>query len=129
MAVDLQYVWCVDFPSSAGWYSDPGNFEHMYGDSYSCSRGWVLIPSDYWQGALQSGAVLTGTGTPSGGSGSAPALFTVEEVAALKYQAANPSPFNLSISDGLQVSGAIAAAWALGWVLRAFIQALNTDGE
>lgn len=59
MAVDLQYVWCVDFPSSSGWYSDPGNFEHMSGTStYTCNRGWVVLPVDIWQGAMQSGAIL-----------------------------------------------------------------------
>lgn len=128
MAVDLQYVWCVDFPSSSGWYSDPGNFEHMYGSSYSCTRGWVVMPADIWASALQSGAVLTGasgaaTPTPSNSQ------FTVEEVAALKFQANNPSPFNLSISDGALVSGAIVGTWAVAWAARQFVRALGSDGE
>ena len=61
MAVDISSVWCVDFPSSSGWYSDPGNFEHMYGSAYTCNRGWVVMPSDVWNGAMQSGATLTST--------------------------------------------------------------------
>lgn len=72
MAVDLQYVWCVDFPSSSGWYSDPGNFEHMYGSSYTCNRGWVVLPSDVWNGAIQSGSLLT---SASSGSSSAPDFY------------------------------------------------------
>lgn len=66
MAVDLQYVWCVDFPSSSGWYSDPGNFEHMYGTStYTCNRGWVVLPAYIWQGAMQSGAILNSSSPSS----------------------------------------------------------------
>lgn len=80
-----------------------------------CNRGFVIIGSDAYA-LLKSGA------------GGASAQFTSEEISALKYQAANPSPFNLSIVDGSYVAGAVAATWALAWVLRTLVKTLD-DSE
>ena len=86
------------------------------------------MPSDIWASALQSGALLTGaSGAPTPTPSSI--QFTAEEVAALKFQAMNPSPFNLSISDGALVSGAIVGTWAVAWAARQFVRALGSDGE
>jgi hypothetical protein len=37
-------------------------------------------------------------------------------------------PFNLSNSDGLAVSGAIAGVWLFAWCFRALVQVLHSDG-
>lgn len=87
----------------------------------TCGHPWVTVRADKFLSLVEA---YEGTG-----SGSASSQFTADEVAALKYQAANPSPFNLSIPDGSLVSGAIAGTWALAWVLKQLVRALNTDGE
>lgn len=85
----------------------------------SCPHPWVTVPVAKFQQLVDAYEGSSGSSSP----------FTADEVAALKYQAANPSPFNLSIPDGTLVSGAIAGSWALAWVLKQLVRALNTDGE
>lgn len=55
--------------------------------------------------------------------------FSDAEIAQLKYQAANPSPLNLSPAEGAQVGGAIVLTWAAIFAVRALIRALNVDGD
>ena len=71
-------------------------------------------------------AVAQGAQAPQPGE---TAGFTASEIQALKYQAANPSPFNLSISDGSLIAGSVAAVWAFAWVLRQVVAALGSDRE
>ena len=96
--------------------------EYAYTGEPCPSGWWLLLPKDQAD-ALTSAylAALNGGNTPQ---------FSTAEVAALKYQAANPSPFNLSISDGAYVGGAIVATWAVAWGLRALVQVLGVaDGN
>lgn len=37
-------------------------------------------------------------------------------------------PFNLSLEEGAQISGAILLVWALGFGIRQVIRALSVDG-
>ena len=43
-----------------------------------------------------------------------------------EFQQSN-SPFNISVADALQLSGAIALVWAVAFVGRVSIKALNID--
>lgn len=65
----------------------------------------------------------------AGGGASAPdpstSAFTVEEVASLKYQAANPSPFNLSLVDGALVGASVLAVWAVAVVFKTIAHQLQ----
>lgn len=88
---------------------------------YAEGVGWFLgsqaaeAPQDYHcQFVLQTQAEF-GSGNPSVSS------FTAEEIAALKNQAANPSPFNLSLEEGALVAGAVLGVWGIGacWRLLA----------
>ncbi|WP_290901859.1 hypothetical protein [Aquabacterium sp.] len=118
MAVDYTYVWCVSFGEANDyWLSSLGTFEQYMSQGYSCGRTWTVIKTTDFQ------AILSAQGGPVVSS------FTAEEVAALKFQANNPSPFNLSISDGALVSGAIVGTWAVAWAARQFVRALGSDGE
>lgn len=121
-------TWCATFASGADWFASGAETPAI--DALgSCASPYVILETGEYN-VIRDGYVAF---TSGGGSTTHPPAptgqFTVEEVAALKYQAANPSPFNLSIQDGSLVAGSIAAIWALGWVLRAFVQAINTDGE
>lgn len=80
-----------------------------------CNRGYVVISTDAYN-AFTSG------------SGGGVSQFTAQEVAALKYQAANPSPFNLSIEDGYLVAGAVLSVWIAAWCAKALVMALRSDG-
>lgn len=117
----LSNVWCVEFQSGADWYSpaNAGQFEQVF-TPFDCGRTWLIVHRDDWSALLAA----------AGGADSAPSQFTAEEVTALKWQAANPSPFNLSISDGSLVASAIVATWAAAWGFRALVKALGVlDGE
>lgn len=48
---------------------------------------------------------------------------TCEETAAPNF------PWNLSVSEGAQISAAILGVWALAWCLRALRRALSSDGN
>lgn len=38
-------------------------------------------------------------------------------------------PLQLSIADGAQIAGAIAAVWVVGWAIRMLVRALHVDGN
>lgn len=90
-----------------------GGSAEALGDA--CSRGYVVISTDAYK-AFASGS---GGGVPQ---------FTAQEVAALKYQAANPSPFNLSTEDGYLVAGSVLGVWVVAWCAKALVLALRSDG-
>lgn len=117
-------AYCVDFESGvSGWHSADGNYESHWNFPAGCSRGWVVIQSYEFQSIYDASQ-------GSGGSSGSTTQFTETEVAALKWQAANPSPFNLSVSDGALVGGAIVATWAVAWGLRQLVQTLGVaDGN
>ncbi|CAH0352815.1 hypothetical protein [Aquabacterium sp. CECT 9606] len=105
---------------------DAGSNQRVYvvegaWSSGSCYGQVLVIAGEYGDLVAAAGGV-SAPSTPT-------AQFTEEEVTSLKYQASNPSPFNLSIPDGTLVSGAIAGTWALAWVIKQLVRALNTDGE
>lgn len=119
MAVDYAYVWCVQFGEAPDyWLSSLGTFEPYGSASFSCARTWTVIKTADFV-ALQASA-SGGTTSPQ---------FTTEEVSALKYMAANPSPFNLSVEDGYLVSGSIVGVWVVAWAFRALYLTLRSDGE
>lgn len=103
MAVDISGIRCYDTPD----YSNVVYYQ--YGGCQG--RQYVLMEA----GTLD--ALISAAGDGSGGAASAPAQFTADEVTALKYQAANPSPFNLSFGDGALIAIAVLAVWAIavGW--------------
>lgn len=120
MAVDYTWVWCAQFGEAPDyWLSSPGTFEQYGSSSFSCSRQWTVIKTSEFD-ALRLAADSGGTTSPQ---------FTTEEVAALKYMAANPSPFNLSVEDGYLVSGSIVGVWVVAWAFRALYLTLRSDGE
>lgn len=119
-------IYCADFQSHpTDWYSPPGSYEGMSSPETPCSRSWVFISRDQFE-ALVSAA---GTGGTGGTGGTTSPQFTTEELAALKYMAANPSPFNLSVEDGYLVSGSIVGVWVVAWAFRALYLTLRSDGE
>lgn len=46
-----------------------------------------------------------------------------------EYGSLASNPFQLSISEGAQVSAAILGVWATAWCCKALVRALNSDGE
>jgi hypothetical protein len=70
-----------------------------------CANPWVTLRKDKFQTLVD---------TYEGGSSSTP-QFTADEVAAIKYQLANPSPFNLSLEDGAFISVSIGGVWVIAW--------------
>ncbi|MBU0916964.1 MAG: hypothetical protein KKD97_11505 [Gammaproteobacteria bacterium] len=116
-------AYCVDFVSDAPYlFSDEGDYESFWDFQSLCPRGWVVIQSQDFRDIYAA--------SQAGGSPGVTQQFTETEVAALKWQAANPSPFNLSIPDGALVGGAIVATWAVAWGLRQLVQTLGvSDGN
>lgn len=115
-------AYCVDFNGGSDWYAPASQSENFWDFAGGCGRGWVVIESGQFATIYQASV--------GGGTGSTSPQFTAEEVTALKWQAANPSPFNLSISDGSLVAGAIVATWAVAWGFRQLVKALGViDGD
>ena len=111
----LEGVYCFPWP-------DTGQISSVqYFDCAALGKTSVAMSLERFNEFVAASA---GTETP-------PAVdsFTAAEVAALKYQAANPSPFNLSMSDGALVASAICATWAVAWGVRQLVRALSVDGE
>lgn len=90
-----------------------------------CARSWVFISRNEFEALVSA----VGTGGTGGTGGTTSPQFTTEEVAALKYMATNPSPFNLSVEDGYLVSGSIVGVWVVAWAFRALYLTLRSDGE
>lgn len=87
-----------------------------------CEKSQVLLDAATYN-ALLSGSSPGDPSTPSAAS------FTSDEVAALKYMAAHPSPFTLSLSDGVEVSGLIVIVWATAWAVKAVARALQASTD
>lgn len=118
-------AYCVDFNGGSDWYAPASQSDNFWDLAGGCSRAWVVIESSQFQG-IYNASVSGGTG---GTGGTTSPQFTTEEVAALKYMAANPSPFNLSVEDGYLVSGSIVGVWVVAWAFRALYLTLRSDGE
>jgi hypothetical protein len=100
--------YCVDFESNpTDWISPAGSYELMEGDSFACTRGWVVIESHDFAN------IYANMSTPQ---------FTEAEVTALKLQAANPSPFNLSVEEGGLVASSILGVWAVAAAIKAIVR-------
>lgn len=115
-------IYCTTFSPSSDWLATAGNWEQM--DAYAtCNRPYIIMETGEFNTLVAA--------AQQGGSGDTTSpQFTETEVAALKWQAASPSPFNLSISDGALVGGAIVATWAVAWGLRQLVQTLGVaDGN
>lgn len=56
-------------------------------------------------------------------------VFTTEEVAALKYQAANPSPFVMSLSEGALLVSAVLGVWGIGVAVRELRRIFSGGGS
>lgn len=84
----------------------------MPDSSFDCTRGWVVIQSFEF---YPLNPALSSSGS----------TFTTAEVAALKYQAANPSPFNLSLEEGGLIAAAVLGVWGLGAAIRAIASTIS----
>jgi hypothetical protein len=120
----LGSAWCADADGAGGFSNwvrtaDPSTCVN----ATSGTGTWYLMPLADAQG-LVSFAAASGSGTPS-----SPATFTSNEIAALKYQAANPSPFNLTLTDGGLVAGAVLGCWAVGVCIREIARVINSGGD
>lgn len=116
-------IYCSTFEGGTpDWLSLAGNWEQM--DAYAtCNRPFIIMETGEFN-------TLIAAAQQGGSGGTTSPQFTEAEVAALKWQAANPSPFNLSISDGALVGGAIVATWAVAWGVRQLVQTLGVaDGN
>lgn len=110
----------LDVPAAAA-----GSNTTIWGGSaeplgHVCNRGYVVISSDAFA-ALQAGS--------SGGGSS---QFTASELVALKYQANNPSPFNLGLEEAAAVAVAVLGCWgvAVCWrELAAFVGGGNSGED
>lgn len=86
-----------------------------------CPAGWYLsMPPDQYVALLTAYRDVLSVANGSGSTGGS-ASFTAVEIQALKYQAANPSPWNLSISDGFLVASSVLGVWAIGYCWRSII--------
>ena len=124
MAINLTSAWC-----SGVAYSVPG-YSWAVGDYVQYAEGactgftsdngvWVTIPLwDFEQ-------ILTDAQAYNNGTTASTTQFTTDEVQALKYQAANPSPFNLTLEEGALIASAVLGCWgvAVCWrSLAAFLR-------
>jgi len=100
--------YCFDYSTADNdpnaWWIPGGYWETMVDQSASCARQYVIVDSVTFSALVQV-STTPPTNTASNG------------------------PFDLSISDGGLISGAVAGVWALAWVLRQLRAALDTDGE
>lgn len=125
MAVNLTYAWCSGITYNVSGYTWAVSSYVHYAEGactgFTSDNGvWVTIPlSDFEQILFDANAY---NGASSSGA------FTSSEITALKYQAANPSPWNLSVEDGYLVSGAIVGVWVVAWTFRALYLTLRSDG-
>lgn len=127
MAYDMSAVFCNNVTYNVpgfDWAVAPGDFQafNAQGTCHLSGMAWVSVPEPVFN-LILSDAQSGGSSGSSGTSG-----FTSEEIAALKYQAANPNPFNLSISEGGALSVAIVTLWALAWGIRSVTKTINHDG-
>jgi hypothetical protein len=116
--------WCADADGSGGftnWRTAATPMECV--DAAGGSGTWWMTHLSQAQN-LQTYVVGLES---SGGSTSSP--FTTSEIAALKYQAANPSPWSLSTSDGVTVSGAILVVWSIAWGFRALARSIHIASD
>lgn len=82
----------------------------------------VLIPAAAFQPILDA----------SGSTSSSTSAFTSDEIAALKYQAANPSPFNLSLEEASVILAAVLGVLGIGYCWRSiarFVSAGDSSGD
>ena len=117
-------AYCVDFNSGSDWYAPASQSESFYDFAGGCARGWVVMQSHEFQAIYNA--------SQSGGSIGTTQQFTEAEVVALKYQAANPSPFNLTLEEGAQIAVAILGVWAIAvcWrELAAFVRGGNSEED
>jgi hypothetical protein len=117
MAVDLGNAWCADSDGS-------GNFSNWVRttDPTQCDANalsWYLLPR------ADAIALVNAANASSGGTTS-DTTFTAQEVAALKYQAANPSPWALSLGDGALVASAVLGCWVLAVCIREIARAFSS---
>jgi hypothetical protein len=133
VALDLGYTYCTTVTYEApgfAWavtaYASGGSVAF---DCGAAGYEWVTIKAiEFWP--LYQKALI-GDGSPSSGGGSPSTVgqFTAEEVAALKYQAANPSPFTLSVSEGGIIAAAVVTLWALAWGIRSTVKTLSDSSQ
>lgn len=118
-------AYCVDFEGGvSGWHSADGNYESHWDFAGLCNRGWVVIQSQQFLDVYNA--------SQGGGSTGTTQQFTEAEVLALKYQAANPSPFNLTLEEGALIASAILGVWgvAVCWrELAAFVRGGNSEED
>lgn len=117
-------AYCVDFNGGADWYAPASQSENFWDFAGGCARGWVVIESGQFQGIYNA--------SQGGGSTGTTQQFTEAEVVALKYQAANPSPFNLTLVEGALIASAILGVWGIAvcWrELAAFVRGGSTEED
>lgn len=118
-------AYCVDFNSGADWYAPASQSDNFWDFAAGCSRGWVVIESGQFQGIYNASQ-------SQGGSTGTTQQFTEAEVVALKYQAANPSPFNLTLEEGALIASAILGVWGIAvcWrELAAFVRGGSSEED
>lgn len=118
MAVDLGNAWCADSDGS-------GNFSNWVRttDPTQCDANalsWYLLP--------RADAIAL-VNAANSSSGMPDTTFTASEIAALKYQAANPSPFNLPLAEAALIGSAVLAVWAFAAGIKAIARSINSGGD
>jgi hypothetical protein len=126
MAIDVSTLLCANMSlvgDKPAWDASV-----QYALYSSCSgAAYTLVPMAKWREIetfLKTGPT-TPTPTPEPQTGQ----FTAAEVQALKIQAASPSPFNLSYSEGGAIAAAVVAVWALAWGIRSSVKTINLDSS
>lgn len=117
MALDLSGVGCV----SIGYNNTTEERTYALNGYWNPSSCYdqVLMPHTEFRAIVE--AAGSGASSPEPST----SAFTEAEVVALKYQAANPSPFNLSIDDGVTVSYLMLLAFAIAWGFRVLARSLS----
>jgi hypothetical protein len=103
----MAYTYCASFqPSGDSWISGPGEWEEV-ATAAECTRPYAIVRSDAL--AVLEAAANSGTNQP--------------------VTPTSSNPFDLSISEGSQVAGAILAIWAVAWSIKQIVRAINQDGD
>jgi len=111
VAIDLGYSYCSNVEYGVQGYTwAVGAYQYYDTTCTSAGYEWVTLPVSSFDSILSKARAYEAQGsTPQ--------------------TSASNGPFDLSISDGGLISGAVAGVWALAWVLRQLRAALDTDGE
>lgn len=121
MALDLSGVGCV----AIGYNNTTEERTYALSGYWNPSSCYdqVLMPHSEFR------AILEAAGSGASAPEPSTSAFTEAEVVALKYQAANPSPFNLTVQDGTEIGFLMLSCFAAAWAIKQLGKGVRTVSD